>query len=364
VGVGAVLPDALSAPAFWRNVREGRCSITEVPDDRWRVGDYYDPDPKAPDKTYSKIGGWVRGFELDWRRFRLPPRVTARMDASQQWALGAAAEALADYGFPERPLDTDRTGVVLGTAMGGERHLDSHLRISHPEYLRLLEATAGFRALGPAEQAQLRREWRAEVDAAFAPITEDTMPGELANVVSGRVANVLDLRGPNFITDAACASSLAAVTAATKLLLEHHCDAVLTGGVDHNMAASNFVKFCKVGALSARGSCPFGADADGFVMGEGCAVLLLRRLEDAGSASRVMAGARASLRPTPWARRSPSSARGATPASIPRPPPSSRRTAPAPSWAIAWSSRPWPRHSPPPRREASRSARSRGTSAT
>ena len=107
------------------------------------------------------------------------------------------------------------------------------------------------------------------------------MPGELANIVSGRVANLLNLRGPNFITDAACAASLAAIDAAVELLSEHHCDAIISGGVDRNMGAASFVKFCKIGALSATGTRPFGDGADGFVMGEGSAAFLLKRLEDA-----------------------------------------------------------------------------------
>jgi acyl transferase domain-containing protein len=113
------------------------------------------------------------------------------------------------------------------------------------------------------------------------PITEDTMPGELPNIVSGRVANVLNLRGPSFITDAACASSFAAINAAVELLTAGQVDAVLTGGVDRNMGAPVFVKFCKIGALSATGSRPFGDGADGFVMGEGSAAFLLKRLADA-----------------------------------------------------------------------------------
>ena len=108
VGVGAILPDALSAPAFWQNIINKRYCITETPPDRWSIADYYDPDPAAPDKTYSKIGGWVRGFTFDWKRFKIPPRVAAAMDEGQQWAVTIAAEALADYGYPERPLDTDR----------------------------------------------------------------------------------------------------------------------------------------------------------------------------------------------------------------------------------------------------------------
>ena len=108
------------------------------------------------------------------------------------------------------------------------------------------------------------------------------MPGELANIIAGRVANVLNLRGPSFVTDAACASELRAIdSAAVELLKRGRCDAVISGGVDRNMGASSFVKFCKIGALSATGTRPFGDGADGFVMGEGCAAFLLKRLADA-----------------------------------------------------------------------------------
>ena len=112
-------------------------------------------------------------------------------------------------------------------------------------------------------------------------ITEDTMPGELSNVIAGRVANLFNLRGPNFTTDAACASGLAALNAAVDGLVEHDFDAVITGGIDRNMGVDAFVKFCKIGALSATGTRPFDAGADGFVMGEGAALFVLKRLEDA-----------------------------------------------------------------------------------
>ncbi len=281
VGVGAILPDAPNAPAFWNNILNKRYSITETPPERWSIADYYDPDPAAPDKTYSKIGGWVRGFTFDWKRFKIPPRVAAAMDEGQQWAVTIAAEALADYGYPERPLDTDRTGVILGTAMGGELHYITHQRIVFPDYVHLLERTEAWRRLPRDVQQALIAQWHAELDRSLPPVTEDTMPGELPNIVSGRVANVLNLRGPNFITDAACASTLAAVDAACEQLIHHQCDAVLTGGVDRNMGASTFVKFCKIGALSATGTRPFGDGADGFVMGEGAAAFLLKRLADA-----------------------------------------------------------------------------------
>jgi acyl transferase domain-containing protein/NAD(P)-dependent dehydrogenase (short-subunit alcohol dehydrogenase family) len=279
--VGAILPDAPSATAFWDNIISKRYSISDVPDERWSVDRYYDPDPRVPDKTYSKIGGWVRDFEFDWRRFRMPPKVAAAMDEGQQWSVTIAADALADAGYPDRPLDTDRTGVILGTAMGGELHYITTQRIMLPEFERYLMAGPEFAGLPADTRTAILDQWRETAGRELPEITEDSMPGELPNVVSGRVANILNLRGPNFITDAACASSFAAIEAAVQLLVEHKVDAVISGGVDRNMGASTFVKFCKIGALSATGTRPFGDGADGFVMGEGSAMFVLKRLEDA-----------------------------------------------------------------------------------
>ncbi|MFV9506726.1 MAG: beta-ketoacyl synthase N-terminal-like domain-containing protein, partial [Oscillochloridaceae bacterium umkhey_bin13] len=281
VGLGAVLPDAPNARAFWQNIINKRYSISETPADRWSVADYFDPDHSAPDKTYSKIGGWVKDFKFDWQRFRIPPKVAAAMDPGQQWAVTIAAEALGHYGFPERALNTENTGVILGTAMGGELHYVTSQRIVFPEYVRYLKSTPAFRGLPAAVQAELIAQFHAEMDRTLPGISEDSMPGELPNIVAGRVANVLNLRGPNFITDAACASTFAAVDAAVEMLSEGHVDAVLSGGVDRNMGISTFVKFCKIGALSATGTRPFGDGADGFVMGEGAGAFLLKRLADA-----------------------------------------------------------------------------------
>jgi acyl transferase domain-containing protein len=134
IGVGAVLPDAPDAKTFWRNVIEGRSSITEVTPDRWSIADYWDPDPKAPGKTYSKIGGWVRGISFEPTKLKIPPRVAAAMDEGQKWVLLCAGEALRDVGHTERPLASDSTAVILANAMGGERHYETVLRLSYPEY--------------------------------------------------------------------------------------------------------------------------------------------------------------------------------------------------------------------------------------
>ncbi len=283
VGVGAILPDAPDASTFWTNIRAGRYSITDVPDDRWKAEFFYDPNPSAPDKTYSKIGGWVRGFKFEPMKMgiAIPPKSQVLIDEAQQWAIAASYQALQDYGYPQRRLDPERVAVVLGNAMAGESHYLSTIRIHLPEYLDILASLPSFQGLSPEMQAALMEGLTSGVRSRFPEICEDTMPGELANIIAGRVSNVFNFSGPNFVTDAACASSLAALQSAVNGLRFGQFDAALTGGVDRNMGPESFVKFSKIGALSPDGSRPYADGANGFVMGEGAAVFLLKRLADA-----------------------------------------------------------------------------------
>ncbi|HAL17456.1 MAG TPA: beta-ketoacyl synthase [Anaerolineaceae bacterium] len=283
VGLGAIMPDAVDAPEFWKNIKEARYSITDVPADRWREDLYFDPDPKATDKTYSKIGGWVRNYNFEPLKWGIPipPSVLSVMDEGQKWGIAAARQALMDYGYPQKPLDNNRVAVILGNALAGENHYTTSLRIRLPEFLDTLSGLEAFRGLSAEVQAALFSGMQHDFRGKVPEITEDTMPGELGNIIAGRIANVFNLGGPNFVTDAACASSLAALQAAVDGLTSHQFDAVLTGGVDRNMGVEGFVKFCKIGALSPDGSRPFADGANGFVMGEGTAIFLLKRLADA-----------------------------------------------------------------------------------
>lgn len=282
IGVGAILPDAPNAPQFWENVASARYSIRDVPPERWDPAEYYDPDPKAVGKTYSKIGGWVRDFAFDSMMYRIPPRVASAMDVAQMWGISAAHEALLDAGHPKKPLNAERTAVIVGNAMGGQMHyLTSFGVMAPPSIRKVLRESPTALSLNPSLRASLEHELATGLRDLVPGITEDSMPGELANVVAGRIASAFDLHGPNYVCDAACASSLAALDAAVEGLLSKHFDAVLCGGVDRNMGAATFVKFCKVGALSPDGSRPFAKGANGFVMGEGAAMFVLKRLADA-----------------------------------------------------------------------------------
>jgi acyl transferase domain-containing protein len=283
VGAGAVLPDAVNVPAFWQNVKNGRYSISEVPPSRWDAALYYDADHAAPDKTYSKIGGWVREHVWEPGKWHLPipPRVVDAMDVAQKWAIACTREALEDYGYPARPMNLDRTAVILGNAMAGERHYLTSLRVHFPEYARELAESASFAALPAAARRDITRELHDRIGKLLPEITEDSMPGELANCIAGRIANLYNFHGPNYVVDAACASAMAAISSAVEGLVENDFDVAVCGGIDRNMGAPTFVKFCKIGALSATGSRPYAEGADGFVMGEGAAIFLLKRLADA-----------------------------------------------------------------------------------
>jgi malonyl CoA-acyl carrier protein transacylase len=283
VGMGAVMPDAQDSTTFWNNIKQGKYSISEVPDGRWDIHKYYDPDRKAPDKTYSKIGGWVKedGWNpLKWR-MPIPPKVSDQMDYTQKWAITAAREALLDFGYPDKDFDKDRTAVILGVAMGGDQHLYSAARIFFPEYAEMLTDAEGFAALPADTRKKILGEMYQNLDKFYPGITEDTMPGELSNIVAGRIAALYNFHGPNYIADAACASAMAGISAAIEGLEEYDFDLVVTGGIDANMSPTTFVKFCKIGALSATGTRPYAEGADGFVMGEGGAVFVLKRLDDA-----------------------------------------------------------------------------------
>jgi malonyl CoA-acyl carrier protein transacylase len=283
VAFGAILPDAPDAASFWQNILNSTYSISKVPEIRWQSDLYYDPDPQASDKTYSEIGGFVKSYEFEPLKWRIPipPMVQQSMDHPQKWAIATTRQLLTHYGAPERDFDRDRTAVILGNALAGERHYTTTLRIRLPEFLQALESTSSFQSLSAETQQAMLAEAAERFNSEKPAITEDTMPGELSNIIAGRIANVFNFRGPNFVTDAACASSFAALEAAVDGLRAHKFNAAVTGGIDSGMGVEAFVKFSKIGALSPDGSRPYDAGANGFVMGEGGAIFLLKRLEDA-----------------------------------------------------------------------------------
>jgi len=282
VGIGLRFPGSSSPAEFWDQILSGRSGICPVPADRWgKVDYYYDPDPKAADKSYTNIGGFITDFHFDPLKYRIPPAVVEKMDRTQQLAVVCAGDALEDAGLSPEKLQALRVGVMIGNSMGGENTDLYAQRLGLPRALVCLEKSIDQLAVAPDQKENIRRLFQTQYLSGLPEITEDSLPGELANIISGRVANVFNLQGPNFTVDAACASSMAALLSAVRALRDGAIDCAVTGGVDAAMSPSSFVKFCKIGALSADGSRPFDASANGFVMGEGAGVMVLKRLSDA-----------------------------------------------------------------------------------
>jgi acyl transferase domain-containing protein/NADP-dependent 3-hydroxy acid dehydrogenase YdfG len=274
VGLAALMPGARDVAEFWRNIVAGRDLITDVPATHWSADDFYDPDPVAQDKTYGRRGAFLPEIEFDPLAHGLPPATLPALDPAQLLGLVVADELLADldHGLAG-PLDRERVSVILGSStLGRVGAMDA--RIQRPVWL------AALREQGIAEP-----EARAVCDriaARYVPWQEATFPGLLSNVVAGRIANRLDLHGTNCTIDAACASSLAAVAAGINELALGQADLVITGGVDATNNPLMYVCFSKTPALSPTGDVrPFAEDADGTMLGEGVAMLGLKRLDSA-----------------------------------------------------------------------------------
>ncbi|MCX7905208.1 MAG: polyketide synthase [Elusimicrobiales bacterium] len=281
IGIGIIAPDASNKEEFWNNILSKRNCISEVPNDRWDSSLYYNSDPKAKDKTYSKIGGFIKNFNFDPLKYRIPPVTASQIGRLQQLTIEATKMALDDAGYTPDKWNSERVGVVIANAMGAMRKEFTDLRVYKFFNEDILSKTQVFKSLSAKQQKELIEEYERFIDEYILNITEDTMPGELANVTSGRIANVFNFKGPNLILDAACASSLAALDYAVMALRTGKVDVVICGGADEMMSPAAYVKFCKIGALSANGSFPFDKRADGFVMGEAVAIYVLKRVSDA-----------------------------------------------------------------------------------
>lgn len=287
IGIGCRFPGARNTEEFWSNIVGGVSAIGEVTPDRWDPSLYYDADPAVPDMSYSRIGGFIHDFVFDSRRFRIPPRVARQVDPVQQITLTCVADALEDAGLKVdrrsdgREFDRERCAVILGNSLGGEVSDAYAIRLAWPAVREQLSTLPALSHLDGAARSRVIAEMEAAYKAELPVVDEDSMPGELANVIAGRIANAFDLGGANFTVDAACASSMAALQTSVRSLQDGDADLVVTGGADRSMNVATYVKFCKIGALSPDHSAPFDASANGFVMGEGCGILLLKRHEDA-----------------------------------------------------------------------------------
>ncbi len=275
VGMGSLLPGARSLAEYWQNLVAGRDQVTEVPGHYWRVEDFHDPDQKAWGRTYGRRGGFVPRVPFDPAEFGIPPRTLAAIDTVQLLALLVARDTLADCAaWREGKVDPEEVGVILGGGAATEMMTQMMGHVDHPNW------RAAMRRSGIPEAKV--EEVVAAARSSFAEWTENNFPGALGNVIAGRITNRLGLGGTNCVVDAACASSLAALSMAASELQLGRADLVISGGSDAQNDIYTFMCFSKTPALSPTGdSRPFAKAADGTILGEGAAMVALRRLEDA-----------------------------------------------------------------------------------
>lgn len=244
VGIGCRFPGADGPEAYWRLLRDGVDAITEVPWDRWDVDAYYDPKPGTPGKMYTRRGGFLSQVDrFDALFFRIMPKEAVQIDPQQRLLMEVAWEALEYGGLAAANLSGSSTAVFVGISTS-----DYHdLQINRPS----------------AQEAYFGT-------------------GNAFSIAANRISYLLDLRGPSEAIDTACSSSLVAVHRACQSLNAGESDLALAGGVNLILSPVNTIVFSQARMMAADGRCKtFDAAADGYVRGEGCGMVVLKRLADA-----------------------------------------------------------------------------------
>jgi acyl transferase domain-containing protein/acyl carrier protein len=245
VAVSCRFPGAPNPEAFWELLSGGVDAIREVPDDRFDIDEFYDPDPEAPGKTYTRFGGFLDGIDgFDPEFFGISPREAVWIEPQQRLMLETVWEGLERAGYAPSALRGSRTGVFAGVAANEYAHLLSSESID-------------------------------KIEPYF-------ITGNALNAISGRVAFALGFEGPAMAVDTACSSALVAIHQACQALHSGDCDLALAGGVNVLLSPVTVVAASRARMLSPGGRCKtFDSSADGYVRSEGCGILVLKRLSDA-----------------------------------------------------------------------------------
>ncbi|MEM7127318.1 MAG: MupA/Atu3671 family FMN-dependent luciferase-like monooxygenase [Chloroflexota bacterium] len=245
VGLGCRFPGANTPAEFWELLANGQDAVDEVPIERWPIDAYYDPDPDNPGKTYTRSGGFLEQISrFDPQFFGISPREAEEMDPHQWLLLEVCWEALEHAGIAPDQLRNHLAGVFIGMCA------DDHLQAS---------GTLATTDIGPY-----------------------SVLGNARSVAAGRIAYILGAQGPAIQLDTACSSSLVALHYACQSLRLGESDLALAGGVNLMLSPRNMIALCQMKALSPDGRCKtFDAAADGYGRGEGCGMVVLKRLADA-----------------------------------------------------------------------------------
>jgi len=284
VGLGCTLPHADNPDTLWKNLLDKKYSISEMPHSRFDYDLYYDSDRKAEDKTYSILAGHVDDFRFDSERFGYTEDKERKLSKSQKMVLQTAYKAVENGGFLGKDdsfkcENPERTAVIIATCLSNELGNTIQLKYWYPEILSMLEKTSEYQTLSDSEKEDVKQVLLEGMEGDNPGY--DPVHGILVNIEASRIARHLGIRGANYVIDAACASSVTALEAARGELLSGEHDQVIVGGVNTHLAPESFIGFAKMGTLSSKGSFPFDERADGFILGEGSVVFVLKRMKDA-----------------------------------------------------------------------------------
>ena len=246
IGIAAYLPGARDVDALWENLKAGKCVISEVPPERWSIAEFFSPHLNENNKTYSKWGGFLHQIDkFDPLFFGISPAEAEWMDPQQRLILEVSWQALEDACCISR-LDGARCGAYIG--------------VLNNDYQEIIQ----------------RRADESSIPAGY------RMLGNSNSILAARIAYLLNLKGPVVTVDTACSSSLVALHMACQSLQQREADLMLVGGVTLYLTETPYIEMSKAGMLTKGGLCKtFDNSADGFVPGEGCSVLVLKRVQDA-----------------------------------------------------------------------------------
>jgi acyl transferase domain-containing protein len=278
IGMACLFPGAPDAETFWENILAKVCAISDPPED-WQADIFFDPNSHSNDRIYCKAGGYLKDLAtFNPLEYGVMPMSIDGSEPDQFLALRVAHEALADAGYLNDSFNRERTEVIVGRGTYFNRGYVTLVQhgLVVDQTIRLLSA------LHPEHTDDELREIRLQIKSSLPPLSPETIPGLVPNIMCGRVMSRLDLMGPSYTIDAACASSLIALDSALKDLRAGRCDMAMVGGVQVSTPALIYMVFCQLNALSHSGQIrPFDQDADGTLLGEGLGMMVLKRRKDA-----------------------------------------------------------------------------------
>lgn len=277
VGMGCVFPGSPDLETYWENICAKRSFIADNPDPGSIK--YLDPDSRDFERVYSVRGGYLGSIAtFDPIKHGVMPSDVQSGDADHFLALRAATAAVEDAGVNLGEIRRDRVEVILGHSTGWTPGAVSWFQTG----LALEQTIDIIRALNPGVSAEDTARIRKALKQSLPPMTPQTPPTLIPNIMASRIANRMDLMGHNYIIDAACATSHIALANAMKDLLTDSCDFVLVGASQVSCLVQELMLFCALNAMSRLPELrPFDRKADGTMLGEGVGVLLVRRLKDA-----------------------------------------------------------------------------------